>query len=92
MMVLMFSGFGNQPLFLDSLDIGLATFFNVMMWFQYKRLLESGYLMDALDEEPEHIDTRKQIKWFILYTLLILVLVGTMLLQIPYLPEAIQPK
>ncbi len=88
MMILMFTGFSTQPMWLNLMDIVLATMINLGIWAGYQRLIEEG--MES--EEEEVINPSVQVKWLAYYLLLIAGLIGVMSLQIPHLPKEIQPQ
>lgn len=83
MMILMFSGYGDQPLWVNVLDSCLATMFTARFFAEARNWIS--------DEVEKVIDValKIRIKWTILYVALVICLTMLMIYQIPYLPKAV---
>ena len=83
MMILMFSGYGDQPLWVNVLDSFLATMFTTRFYATARE-----WVSDEIEKVVE-VAMRVRIKWTILYIILATCLTMLMLYQIPYLPQAV---
>lgn len=83
MMTLMFTGYGDQPLWLNALDSCLATMFTYRFY-----AIAREQISDEI-EKVVKVATSIRIKWTILYVTLTICLTILMLYQIPYLPKAV---
>ena len=83
MMILMFSGYGDQPLWVNVLDSCLATMFTYMFYVTAR-----GWISDEIEKVVE-VAWSIRIKWTVLYLILAACLTILMLYQIPYLPKAV---
>ena len=82
MMILMFSGYSDQPFWVNGLDCVLATFFNSGFYTKAK-----GWVNDEIEIVVE-VATKVRVKWTALYFLLLTGLTVLMIYQIPHLPKA----
>ncbi|MDP3792135.1 MAG: hypothetical protein Q8Q89_00155 [bacterium] len=83
MMILMFSGYGDQPLWVNVLDSCLATMFTFRFYATARKLVS-----DEVEKVVE-VALNIRIKWTILYLVLVICLTMLMIYQIPYLPQAV---
>ncbi|QQS22893.1 hypothetical protein IPM19_04740 [bacterium] len=66
----------------------MASFINLGVWFEYKRLITR----DQEPEDEEVVPKSVQVKWLGYYLVLIAALLALMFTQIPYLPKQLHPQ
>lgn len=87
MIILMLTGFSSQPFWIDVIDIGFASFLNLVIfsvWWRSNRFPEEKKIPSDLPPVIYHLRTR--VKWLGYYLGLTGVLIGLMITQIHYLP------
>ena len=86
--VLMVLGYGNQPIFLNCVDIGLADLFVLVFWARDEKRKREG--IDPQTDVRDYPSGAGRTKWLVCYLGLALLTSSVIFVQGQYLPHAVK--